>query len=92
MRRRARRHLKCRRRRRYQARGMSEFDSTFPKLLTQLHQLEFDYDDGDGIDFEPYEEFQSAKDTGDWIKAWTGNHRAHAGERRPETSRPFWLD
>jgi hypothetical protein len=53
-------------------RGMREFERTFPTLLIQLHQLEFDYDDGNGIDFEPYQEFQSAKDTGDWIKAWTG--------------------
>ena len=55
-------------------RGMTEFEVAFPTLLMQLHQLEFDYDDGDGIDFKPYQEFQWAKDTGDWIKAWTGNH------------------
>ena len=33
---------------------MTEFEVTFPTLLMQLHQLEFNYDDGDGIDFEPY--------------------------------------
>ena len=61
---------------------MTEFEVTFPTLLMQLHQLEFDYDDGDGIDFEPYQEFQSAKDTGDWIKAWTGNHDLRGSEYR----------
>ena len=61
---------------------MTEFEVAFPTLLMQLHQLEFDYDDGDGIDFEPYQEFQSAKDTGDWIKAWTGNHDLRGSEYR----------
>ncbi len=63
-------------------RGMREFEVTFPTLLMQLHQLEFDYDDGEGIDFEPYHEFQPAKDTADWIKAWTGNHELTAAEYR----------
>jgi hypothetical protein len=44
-----------------------------PLLLQELHQLEFDYDDGEGIDFEPYSKFLSAKDTREWIQAWTGN-------------------
>jgi hypothetical protein len=61
---------------------MSGFDVKFPKLLTQLHQLEFDYDDGNGIDFEPYQEFQSAEDNADWIKAWTGNQELTASEYR----------
>ena len=61
---------------------MTEFEVAFPTLLMQLHQLEFDYDDGDGIDFKPYQEFQSAKDTGDWIKAWTGNHDLRGSEYR----------
>ena len=33
----------------------------FPNLLTELHQLEFDYADGEGIDFEPYQTFMSKK-------------------------------
>jgi hypothetical protein len=61
---------------------MSGFDVKFPKLLTQLHQLEFDYDDGEGIDFEPYQEFQSAEDNADWIQAWTGNKQLTASEYR----------
>ncbi|HFX7636876.1 TPA: SMI1/KNR4 family protein, partial [Acinetobacter baumannii] len=31
----------------------------FPDLLKKLHQLDFDYADGDGIDFEPYQDFLS---------------------------------
>ena len=61
---------------------MREFEVTFPTLLMQLHQLEFDYDDGEGIDCEPYHEFQPAKDTADWIKAWTSNHELTAAEYR----------
>lgn len=45
----------------------------FPVPLQELHKLEFDYDDGEGIDFEPYNKFLSAKDTREWIQAWTGN-------------------
>src|SRR5215204_6784967 len=33
-------------------RGLREFEVTFPTLLMQLQQLEFDYDDGEGIDFD----------------------------------------
>jgi hypothetical protein len=33
----------------------------------------FDYDDGKGIDFEPFPDFLSAGDTTDWFRAWTGN-------------------
>jgi len=61
---------------------MSGFDVKFPKLLTQLHQLDFDYDEGDGIDFEPYQEFQSADDNADWIKAWTGNQELDGAQYR----------
>ncbi|MER6676751.1 SMI1/KNR4 family protein [Streptomyces sp. NPDC000983] len=32
---------------------------------------EFDYDDG--IDFEPYDAFESAEETADWLRSWTGN-------------------
>lgn len=61
---------------------MSGFDVKFPKVLAQLHQLEFDYDEGDGIDFEPYQEFQSAEDNSDWIRAWTGNQDLDGAEYR----------
>lgn len=45
----------------------------FPNLLTELHKLEFDYADGDGIDFEPYQTFMSKNEVSQWLKAWTGN-------------------
>ncbi|OAL80388.1 hypothetical protein AY606_15590 [Acinetobacter sp. SFB] len=50
----------------------------FPNLLTELHQLEFDYADGDGIDFEPYQTFMSKNEASQWLKAWTGNGQADA--------------
>lgn len=52
---------------------MNRDDNTFPTLLVELHDLEFDYDDGDGMDFEPYSEFLSREETDHWIRAWTGN-------------------
>ena len=44
-----------------------------PTILQELHQLPFEYAEGEGIDFEPLPEFQSAAETCDWIQAWTGN-------------------
>lgn len=55
---------------------MTANSNKFPITLSQLHQLEFDYADGEGIDFEPYEEFLSASETSDWFQAWTGNPEA----------------
>lgn len=45
----------------------------FPALLSALHLLEFDYADGEGIDFEPYDEFLAPDEVTDWFRAWTGN-------------------
>jgi hypothetical protein len=58
------------------------FSVEFPPLLTRLHEVEFDYDDGDGIDFEPAQEFQSAEDNASWIQAWTGNKELTGSEYR----------
>jgi hypothetical protein len=44
-----------------------------PKVLKELLELEFEYADGNGMDFEPYSEFMSEQDTRSWIQAWTGN-------------------
>ncbi|MEV3993635.1 SMI1/KNR4 family protein [Streptomyces sp. NPDC049837] len=33
----------------------------------------FDYDDGRGVDFEPFLAFLSAEETTDWFRAWLGN-------------------
>jgi hypothetical protein len=48
-------------------------ERVFPELLTRLHAIKIDYADGDGIDFEPFDEFYSKEETAEWIKAWTGN-------------------
>jgi hypothetical protein len=48
-------------------------ETELPPLLAKLHKLQFDYADGEGIDFEPYSEFLSADDTTRWLRAWTGN-------------------
>jgi hypothetical protein len=56
------------------------FDRTLPAELKALHELPFDYDNG--IDFEPYSEFQSADANASWIKAWTGNKDLTAAEYR----------
>ncbi|WP_329336040.1 SMI1/KNR4 family protein [Streptomyces sp. NBC_00663] len=47
---------------------------SYPPALVAVSQTEFDYDDGDGIDFEPYAAFLTADDTTDWLRQWTGNH------------------
>ncbi|MFZ3498526.1 SMI1/KNR4 family protein [Streptomyces sp. 5.8] len=54
---------------------MSGDDRRFPPALADVARVEFDYgDEGEGVDFEPYEAFVSAEDTTDWLRAWTGNH------------------
>jgi hypothetical protein len=45
----------------------------FPPLLTRLLEIECEYDDGNGIDFEPHQGFMSAVETQEWFRAWTGN-------------------
>ena len=52
---------------------MTQFDQTLPELLARLNALDYDYADGDGIDFESYAEFLSAEETTGWFRAWTGN-------------------
>jgi hypothetical protein len=32
----------------------------------------FEYDDGNGVDFEPFTAFLSAEETTDWLRAGTG--------------------
>ncbi|MAC98534.1 SMI1/KNR4 family protein [Pseudomonas abyssi] len=49
----------------------------FPDVLKKLHELEFNYLDGEGIDFEPYTEFLSEEETNEWLSAWTGNPQAN---------------
>lgn len=44
-----------------------------PEVLRELLALEFDYAEGNGMDFEPYSAFLPEADTRSWIQAWTGN-------------------
>ncbi|MEU1269721.1 SMI1/KNR4 family protein [Streptomyces sp. NPDC005799] len=44
-----------------------------PPALAAVARVEFDYDDGEGVDFEPYDAFDSAEETTDWLRNWTGN-------------------
>ena len=46
----------------------------FPPALADVSRVEFDYEDGEGVDFEPYDAFDSAEKTTDWLRQWTGNH------------------
>ncbi len=58
------------------------WNRALPPVLAKLHELEFDYADGEGIDFEPYEEFLSPDDNVDWFRAWTGNQHVDGIEFR----------
>jgi hypothetical protein len=55
----------------------------FPDVLSKLHDLEINYDDGNGMDFEPYQSFTSEVETQRWFKAWTGNPNADGSK--------FWI-
>ncbi|CAM5500775.1 SMI1/KNR4 family protein [Streptomyces pilosus] len=48
-------------------------DRTLPPALAELARTEIDYADGEGIDFEPYDAFDPAEETTDWLRQWTGN-------------------
>jgi hypothetical protein len=48
-------------------------DLAFPPALAAALSVDFDYRDGEGVDFEPYETFLSAEETTDWLRSWTGN-------------------
>ncbi|MGW0941489.1 SMI1/KNR4 family protein [Streptomyces sp. NPDC002623] len=48
-------------------------DRQFPAALAAALAIPFDYNDGDGVDFEPFQAFLSAQETTDWFRAWTGN-------------------
>ena len=61
---------------------MSTDERLMPDVLRHLHEREFDYAEGEGIDFEPYSDFLSAEDTQAWIRAWTGNQSLDGLEYR----------
>ncbi|MGW3313938.1 SMI1/KNR4 family protein [Streptomyces sp. NPDC001073] len=52
---------------------MTTDDRQFPEALAAALVLPFEYNGGDGVDFEPFPAFQSAEETTDWFRAWTGN-------------------
>ena len=52
------------------------WDTSLPHLLSEFHRLEFDYADGEGIDYEPFSAFLPPDETAEWFKAWTGNQNA----------------
>jgi hypothetical protein len=53
---------------------------SMPVLMGQLHELRFDYAEGDGYDLEPFRDFWSAVETQRWIRAWTGNQELDGKE------------
>jgi hypothetical protein len=55
-------------------------DRTLPEVMVQLNAIGYDYDDGDGIDFEPNDEFLSEAETREWFRAWTGNKSVDGSE------------
>lgn len=48
-------------------------DRQFPVPLAAALAVPFEFEDGEGVDFEPLEEFLSAEETTDWWRSWTDN-------------------
>ena len=61
---------------------MSAWDTSLPAVMSELHRLPFDYANGDGIDFEPFERLLPSAETSAWFQAWTGNSEANGAELR----------
>ncbi|MFD0154428.1 SMI1/KNR4 family protein [Streptomyces sp. NPDC055721] len=62
---------------------MIDDDHRFPPALAAVARVEFVYgDEGEGVDFEPYDAFDSAEETTDWLRHWTGNHELDGGAYR----------
>jgi hypothetical protein len=57
-------------------------DRGFPDALAAAMAVEFDYADGEGVDFEPFPAFLSAKETTDWFRDWTGNKKLRGDDFR----------
>lgn len=58
------------------------FGRALPPELAALDAIHFDHDDGDGIDYEPFDQFMSAEENANWFRAWTGNPEVAASEFR----------
>ncbi|WP_203836448.1 SMI1/KNR4 family protein [Winogradskya humida] len=50
-------------------------DRALPDVLVEAHSLGF-FEDHEGHDFQPDDEFDSAVETTDWWRAWTGDPAA----------------
>jgi len=61
---------------------MADFDRTLPVALAEVNAVTYDYDEGNGVDFMPYDQFQPADDNASWIRAWTGNDELDGAEYR----------
>ncbi|MGA5729889.1 SMI1/KNR4 family protein [Streptomyces seoulensis] len=48
-------------------------ERAFPPALAAALAVPFEYDDGRGVDFEPFPAFVSEAETTDWFRSWTGN-------------------
>ncbi|MER7398424.1 SMI1/KNR4 family protein [Streptomyces sp. NPDC000151] len=59
-------------------------DRRLPPALAEVARVEFEFGDNDdeGVDFEPYDAFDSAEETTDWLRHWTGNHELDGGAYR----------
>ncbi|MFF2149222.1 SMI1/KNR4 family protein [Kitasatospora sp. NPDC058190] len=72
-------------------------DRQFPTALAAALAAPFDYDGGEGIDFEPFDAFLCAEDTTDWLRLWTGNDEATSdnfrvfGQNGAGGYAAFWL-
>lgn len=54
-----------------------------PPPLRAIMDARYDYDDGRGVDFEPYPELEPVAETGWWFRHWTGNPEFAGEEFRP---------
>ncbi|MBO0609121.1 hypothetical protein [Myceligenerans salitolerans] len=54
-----------------------------PAPLRAIMDAVYDYDEGRGVDFEPYPQLEPAAETGWWFRLWTGNPEVTGQEVRP---------
>jgi hypothetical protein len=62
--------------------GLVSFDLALPEILSALNEIALDYDEGNGIDFESYEQFLPAQESTNWFRLWTGNPEVTGAEFR----------
>ncbi|MER6030840.1 SMI1/KNR4 family protein [Streptomyces sp. NPDC001851] len=53
-----------------------------PPALAEVAAVGFDYDHGEGVDFEVHDALDPAEDTTDWLRRWTGNPEADGSAYR----------